>query len=196
MKKHIFLLLGALLLTAACADQENISKANDFWMKQFVAFMGTKGLTPQKAKGLPTQLLPQNDGDEENAQDSLFPSLLQQPRRPAKAAAAKSNAPIIEVEMEEPVLPGIAPLQDRVQMTNLLNIVQESNQEILTSFGDLNPTVRNQLLTVTTQTERRLKREAAQAKNFSQYALRQQQLLQAQTKRIEQIIANSFANNK
>lgn len=199
MKKNIFVLLGALLFTAACTDQESISKANAFWMQQFASLISAKGFSPEQAKAMAAAQLRQKSNDdteeEDNALFGQFPLQPQQPRRPAKAAAGKKNEPIIEVSMEEAVLPGIAPLQDRVQMTNLLNIVQESNQEILTSFGDLNPTVRNQLLTVTTQTERRLKREAAQAKNFSQYALRQQQLLRAQTKRIEQIIANSFANN-
>lgn len=198
MKKTIYSLFAAVLLLSGCANQENTEKANAFWLNQLTAFMQAKGLSPAQAQRLAQRLVQRFAGNSFNKTTPAQPTEeLQagaQPGTKTPAAPGRRNMPqLIEVTMEDDVLPGIAPLKERQQMTDSLNLVRETNQEILNTLGaSFSAATRNRLFALASQTERQLKKEAARAQTYEAYARRETQILQIQNTKMQQIIQEAF----
>lgn len=198
MKKTIYSFLVLVLLLGGCANQENIEKANAFWMNQFVALLQAKGMSPAQAQRLSQQMAQmqalRNADNAAQAQPSYELQTVPQPGVKTPAAQSRRNMPqSIEVTMEDDVLPGIAPLNERQQMTDSLNLVRETNQELLNTLGaSFSAATKNRMFALTSQTERQLKKEAARAKTYAAYSRRETQILQMQDTKIQQIIQEAF----
>ncbi len=195
MKKSILLPFAIVLLLAACTSKEQESQIRLFWLQQYANFM-TKQLS-QKQKAL------QQDPRFKNWTET-FKNTQSQAAAPGQTvpqnnpAAAKPARPqIMEVTMDTDALPGKASHADRVRMKRALEAVQLSNQKTLSdvaiTFGE---NVKYQAFLLTAQTERQLKKIAAESADFSAYFASQQKLLQEQDRKINELLRNNASSIK
>ena len=215
MKKIILIIFCACIFFAGCTSPEQNQKIQTFWFQQYVNLMLKIGpLTPSAPTGnnRPTALT-ERQAQRRAAARALLTGILRaqqspqipptpapqaQPQKPAKPKFSTDMLPqMVEVTMDEEALPGKADYKERVQMMNAFSQVLTNNQKALQdlqeTFGE---SVKLKAFLVTTRTETKLKETAATAENFQDYLAKQQQLLQAQDKEIEQLMTKNINSLK
>lgn len=197
MKKTYFFMLCAGLVLAGCTSKEQDEKIKAFWGQQVVGvMMKTPGSSPTMLqKALPLSVTqsaaahPQNTPAQ--AQNPVENTAVTPGATSPKTAPKTQRPPVqvLDVTVEEDVLPGKASYADRVRMTRALENVQDNNQETLkdlqATFGD---NVKTSAFYITLTTERKLKKAAAVALNYKDYAARQKQILAEQDQSIQQLM--------
>ncbi len=111
------------------------------------------------------------------------------------AVPKKPLPQIIEVTMESDEIKGVAPQADLTRMKRAINAVQLANQKTLTDIGStFGESVKNKALVITTDTERKLRQEAASAATFADYLAKQRELITAQNKQLNQLMTQNAKN--
>ena len=185
MKKSILLSLSAIILLAGCTSKEQSQQIHLFWLQQYANLMMKKAKNNQqklaadpRLKELVTAL--QKINTQPNLTDTP------QQNRPVERPAQPQ---IMDVTMDTDPLPGKASQADRTRMKRALEAVQLSNQrtlnDIAVTFGEQ---VKYKAFLITTQTERQLKKIAAQSPDFASYWEKQQKILNDQNTQINKLM--------
>lgn len=185
MKKSILLSLSAIILLAGCTSKEQSQQIRLFWLQQYANLMMKKAKNNQqklaadpRLKELVTAL--QKINTQPNLTDTP------QQNRPVERPAQPQ---IMDVTMDTDPLPGKASQADRTRMKRALEAVQLSNQrtlnDIAVTFGEQ---VKYKAFLITTQTERQLKKIAAQSPDFASYWEKQQKILNDQNTQINKLM--------
>lgn len=218
MKKITSFIFCTVLLGAGCTNPEQDQKIKAFWMQQYLNVMmkvsSMSSGTPEGAMSNPnadrTQKLEQltallqaslNKANQtEQAPVEVAQPVEEKPApAPVKKKVAKAAAlpQVLEVTMDEAVLPGKASIKERTLMKEAFDEVQLDNQEILqdiqTTFGE---DVKVKAFLITTRTETDLKKAAAEAANFKEYSKRQKQIVDKQKTALQQLMQQNAGSIK
>ena len=215
MKKIILIAFCACVFFAGCTSPEQNQKIQAFWFQQYVNVILKVGpMIPSKpTDNTPSTAFAERQAQRRAAARALLTGLLQaqqspqtspapapqaQPPKPAKPKFSADMLPqMVEVTMDEEALPGKADYKERVQMMGAFSQVLTNNQKTLQdlqeTFGE---SVKLEAFLVTTRTETQLKETAATAVDFQDYLAKQQQLMQAQEKEIEQLMTQNINSLK
>lgn len=208
MKKQILLILTAAVLVGGCTTKEQDVQIRTFWLQQYATAM-SKVLEKQmkRAQQQMQQLSPK---DREAMQKMLaemqtnknFSSEnLAMPRpnatgsntpvvAPQRATARKPQ--IMDVTLEDDVLPGKAPYEDRVKMQQALNAFRQNNQNTLADIGNaFNEQVKSKAFYITAQTEKSMKQTAETCADFQAFSTALQKAAAQQNKQLRQLMTQN-----
>ena len=206
-KTFPFLLISAVLL-CACTSPEQDLQIRLFWLQQYNRLMlqalGKKlknaennpqlNMALKQLQQLQTQQIFPEAQSEKNLNQAAYAD---SPAAAQPARKAKPAPQIMDVTLDTDILPGKASVEDRTRMKQALDEVQLANQSMLndiaSSFGD---NVKYQAFLITADTERKLKQAASTSANFTVYSSTQQQLLEAQNKKLTSLMQQNVHNLK
>lgn len=206
MKKTIICIAAMAALTG-CTDSETRQQINMFWMQQYIQVMAklsgidfsAMNTQPAMPVGEMTQIPLDNELPQpmpaaqelekwQDEQEQPLQAVAQKPVAPRQRTAAK-NEPVLDVQLEDEALEGVAPYADRVRMKRAITAVQRTNKKTLAELKNTRGTaMRNKAAHIFANTEEQLQNEAAQAADFQAYFSRQRQLLAQQEKAIKRLL--------
>lgn len=195
---YLFILFTGLIL-AGCTSKEQDEKIRAFWGQQFLQAAKKNPELLQKAMPLsmaqsaaarPQAVQVQTQVVLENTSSTPTP-----PANPVAKTPRATPVQVLDVMVEEDVLPGKASQAERIRMTQAWNEVQDNNQSLLkdlqSAFGE---DVKTSAFYITLTTERKLKKAAAVATNYQDYLARQKQILAEQDQSIQQLMQQNTAS--
>ena len=117
------------------------------------------------------------------------------PSAEAPVTATRKAIPqpqIMDVTLEDDVLPGKAPYADRVKMQQALNAFRQNNQNTLADIGNaFNEQVKSKAFYITAQTEKSMKQTAQTSANFETFSTALQKAAAQQNKQLRQLMTQN-----
>lgn len=201
MKKQLLFLLAAALLAGGCTTKEQDMQIRLFWLNQ-LANLSTK-TTDRDFRQLQQQLQAlslQEQAPLSQLKKATVPA--QQPgdnedtpSAEAPGTATRKAIPqpqIMDVTLEDDVLPGKAPYADRVKMQQALNAFRQNNQNTLADIGNaFNEQVKSKAFYITAQTEKSMKQTAQTSTNFETFSTALQKAAVQQNKQLRQLMTQN-----
>lgn len=200
MKKQLLFLLAAALLAGGCTTKEQDMQIRLFWLNQ-LANLSTK-TTDKDFRQLQQQL--QALSLQEQAPLSQLKKTVpaQQPGDNADTPSAEApvtatrkaipQPQIMDVTLEDDVLPGKAPYADRVKMQQALNAFRQNNQNTLADIGNaFNEQVKSKAFYITAQTEKSLKQTAKTSADFQTFSAAFKKAAAQQNKQLRQLMTQN-----
>ena len=201
MKKQLLFLLAAALLAGGCTTKEQDMQIRLFWLNQ-LANLSTK-TTDRDFRQLQQQL------QALSLQEQAPLSQLKKANGPAQQPGDNADTPsaealgtatrkaipqpqIMDVTLEDDVLPGKAPYADRVKMQQALNAFRQNNQNTLADIGNaFNEQVKSKAFYITAQTEKSMKQTAQTSANFETFSTALQKAAAQQNKQLRQLMTQN-----
>lgn len=201
MKKQLLFLLAATLLAGGCTTKEQDMQIRLFWLNQ-LANLSTK-TTDKDFRQLQQQLQAlslQEQAPLSQLKKATVPA--QQPGDNADTPAAEApgtatrkaipQPQIMDVTLEDDVLPGKAPYADRIKMQQTLNSFRQSNQNTLADIGNaFNEQVKSKAFYITAQTEKSLKQTAKTSADFQTFSAAFKKAAAQQNKQLRQLMTQN-----
>ncbi len=210
-KKHLILLLPALLLLGGCETKD---KVVSFWAGQaqklmatpygMVLLMGAMQYSAKAQKNLDLLDVPQEAEESfpwlNAAQKAQNPKAAAAPKAsslPAASQAANTSKPRpapqqfmeISIEGDTPKLKGQASEKDQLIMQQSIDFIKNTNQQ---AVGDvqrlMGDAARDEVILLNTRTEKKLEKASLQAKTLKQYQQQQNAILQQYKTQFQKIL--------